>query len=219
MSTAAAAVTVDRGQTIFTSVAGLSRVTLATSSHVVALHDVSLELPRGRVTAVVSPRDGAAGTVADVLVGRYRPRWGEVHRPERLAEVRRRLGRARRGRSAGDELLAHSRGPADAAWVARLADELGLQAVESSSSWQEVDAQRVRWGFAVSLVAQPDLVVADDLSGGYLRAAGHCLLEQLGALVRDSRSAMLVTAGDLAVADAVDHVVVLERGRVVEGPA
>ena len=199
-------------------VARLSGVTATTSSNAVALHDVSLAVPRGRVTAVVSPRDGAAGVVVDVLAGRCRPRWGDVDRPGSLVEARRMLGRPR-GRTVREDLLAQrlvGDDPSDVDWVEQVATALRLREDEGDRSWQDAEAQRVRWGFARSLVAKPDLLVADDLSGGYLRAAGDGLLEQLGALVRDSRTAVLVATSDLTVADAVDQVVVLDRGRVVE---
>jgi putative ABC transport system ATP-binding protein len=199
-------------------VARLSGVTATTSSNAVALHDVSLAVPRGRVTAVVSPRDGAAGVVVDVLAGRSRPRWGDVERPGSLVEARRMLGRPR-GRSVRADLLAQRQvgdDQTDVDWVDQVATALRLRDAEGHRSWQDAEAQRVRWGFARSLVAQPDLLVADDLSGGYLRAAGDGLLEQLGVLVRDSRTAVLVATADLTVADVVDRVVVLDRGHMVE---
>ena len=213
---------VDLGDpTYFDEVARLSGVTATTSSNAVALHDVSLAVPRGRVTAVVSPRDGAAGVVVDVLAGRCRPRWGDVDRPGSVVEARRMLGRPR-GRTVRDDLLAQRRvgdEPADIDWVEQVATALRLRQAEGARSWQDAEAQRVRWGFARSLVAQPDLLIADDLSGGYLRAAGDGLLAQLGELVHDSRTAVLVATSDLTVADTVDRVVVLDRGRVVEASA
>ena len=213
---------VDLGDpTYFDEVARLSGVTATTSSNAVALHDVSLAVPRGRVTAVVSPRDGAAGVVVDVLAGRCRPRWGDVDRPGSVVEARRMLGRPR-GRTVRDDLLAQRRSATSrptSTGSSRWRRRCAFARPRAARSWQDAEAQRVRWGFARSLVAQPDLLIADDLSGGYLRAAGDGLLAQLGELVHDSRTAVLVATSDLTVADAVDRVVVLDRGRVVEASA
>jgi len=224
MSTAAAAVDLTDSSDATTvtvvsaDVAELCDVTLGMPSYGVSLYDVSMRVPRGQVTAVVSPRDGAAGTVVDLLAGRAQARWGVVHRVGTVAEVRRLVGLTR-GRTVRDTLIEmrHDAGlEADPGWVGSLARTLALREAEGARGPRDVDAQRVRWGLARALVAQPDLVVVDDLTGGYLRAAGEGVLEQLGVLARASDTAVLVATGDPAVADAVGHVVVLERGRVVE---
>lgn len=202
------------------------------------LHDLSLELRRGEVTAVLSRHDPSAGTVLDLLAGRAFPAWGSVQlvgeELTRLSAVDLRSARLRHvGRvwpSYGVQpkltvrqnlrVARHRTGlPDDDAWVDRVVEALGLPGMLGYSVVGSVDHRRLRWAVARSVVTKPSVVLVDDVTAPARPEEQAVLAEALQTAARQLRVAVVVGTRDPQTASYADRVVRLQGGRVVDDTA
>ena len=80
--------------------------------------------------------------------------------------------------------------------------------------------QRQRIMIAMAMVQEPQLLIADEPTTALDHAVAHEILALLRDLQRETSMAMLFISHDLdAVATVADHIVVLQKGRVVESAA
>jgi ABC-2 type transport system ATP-binding protein len=192
----------------------------------VAVEDLSFSLDAGTVTGFLGPNGAGKTTTLRLLLGLARPTSGEAlvfgRRYRELDQPARRAGAVLEsndfhpGRSGGD----HLRAIALAADIppSRVDEVLELVELEANGDRQVKTyslGMRQRLGLAAALLGDPELLVLDEPTNGLDPAGVHWLRSFLRSFAERGRT-VLVSSHLLAeVAQAVDHVMILDRGRLV----
>jgi putative ABC transport system ATP-binding protein len=219
----------------------VSRAVDATKVHgsgetaVVALDDVTVEVPAGRFTAVMGPSGSGKSTLLHCLAGLDRLTEGRVF----LGDVElgtlsdRELTRLRRTGigfvfqtfnlvptlTARENIvlpLTLARLRPDPAWcdqvvaTVRLADRLAHRPSELSGGQQQ------RVAMARALVSRPAIVFADEPTGNLDSRSGAEVLELLRRAVDETEQTVVMVTHDPVAAAHADAVVFLADGRVVD---
>jgi ABC-2 type transport system ATP-binding protein len=193
---------------------------------IVAVDELTFSLHPGTVTGFLGPNGAGKTTTLRLLLGLAEPTAGEVlvfgHRYRELDHPARRVGAVLEsndfhpGRSGRDHLR-----------VLALAAEIPSSRVEEVLELVELDSaadRRVktyslgmhqRLGLAAALLGDPELLVLDEPANGLDPAGVHWLRRFLRLFAEQGRT-VLVSSHMLAeVAQTVDRVVILNRGRRV----
>jgi ABC-2 type transport system ATP-binding protein len=193
---------------------------------VVAVEDLTFSLGAGTVTGFLGPNGAGKTTTLRLLLGLARPTAGEAlvfgRRYHELDSPARRVGAVLEssdfhpGRSGRD----HLRELALAAEIPQSRVEQVLELVEL----EPVAARRVktyslgmrqRLGLAGALLGDPELLILDEPANGLDPAGVHWLRGFLRGFAEQTR-AVLVSSHVLAeVAQTVDQVVIINRGRLL----
>lgn len=197
---------------------------VVTFGHVRALDGLTLDLPRGEVTALLGPNGAGKSTTVAVLAGLVRPDSGTAMALGSRAGSA--AARARTGVMLQEGgLPTGARGPELVRHIARLRggptsagpviDRLGIAGFARTTVRRMSGGQRRRVALACALVASPDLVMLDEPSAG-LDPEGR---EQVWSIVDEVRArgaTLLLSTHDLAEAETLgDRVAIVHRGRVV----
>jgi ABC-2 type transport system ATP-binding protein len=197
---------------------------------VVAVDDVSFTLQRGTVTGFLGPNGAGKTTTLRLLLGLSAPTSGEALVFGRsYRDLERPIGRVgavlestdfHPGRSGRDHLRALA---LSAGLPATRVDEV-LSLVElSDASGRRVSGyslgMRQRLGLAAALLGDPELLILDEPANGLDPVGVHWLRSFLRRLADEGRT-VLVSSHLLAeVEQTVDHVLIIDHGRVVaRGP-
>lgn len=219
------------------TVENLSKSFRSSTGAVVALDDVTLDVPAGVIAGVVGPKGAGKSTLTRVLALRERPDSG-TFRLDGLntATLDQRSLRAARSRigvvPAGDSLLpqrtaagnialpleqAGMDGPRRREKVGKLLDLIGLTNQAATYPGQLTPGQRQRVAIARALVGEPAVVLADDPTGELDATGAAGVLAVLDRARAELGATVLVVTPDTNVVRKIaDDVAVLERGRVVE---
>ncbi len=195
---------------------------------VVAVDQVSFEVPGGAIVALIGPNGAGKTTVIDALSGfcAYR---GTVElggarldglRPYR--RIRSGLGRTFQGIELWNELTVSENvlvGPGAAHRsddeVAELFSLLRLDALADRPAGELSQGQRQLVSIARSLVAQPRVVLLDEPAAGLDSTESQWLADRLRT-VRDSGTTIVLVDHDMnLVLSLCDHVEVLDVGRII----
>lgn len=193
---------------------------------VVAVDELTFSLERGAVTGFLGPNGAGKTTTLRVLLGLAGPDAGEAlvfgHRYEELEQPMRRVGAVLEsndfhpGRSGRD----HLRVLALAAEIPQTRADEVLDLVElGPAARRRVRTyslgMRQRLGLAGALLGDPELLVLDEPANGLDPAGVHWLRTFLRGFTDRGRT-VLVSSHVLAeVAQTVDRVVIINRGRLV----
>jgi len=208
------------------------------------LHDVSVDLPRGRTVAVVGESGSGKSTLARVITGLLPPSKGSVlfngqplppalkNRPKDL--LRRlqmiyqmpdtALNPRRRVRDIIGRPLQHHRGLTGAARDKRVVELLEM--IELDRRFMDrlpselSGGQKQRVCIARALAVEPDLIICDEVTSALDQIVAEGILKLLLRLQKELDVSYLYITHDLATVKAIaDWVVVMHQGRVVQqGP-
>jgi D-methionine transport system ATP-binding protein len=222
---------------IVITVENLTKTFRSATGSVLALDDVTLDVPAGVVAGVVGPAGSGKSTLARLLSLRERPDSGTVRldglNTGGLDERRLRAARARIGVvPAGGSLLtqrtaagnialpleqAGMDGPRRRERVGTLLDLIGLTDKAATYPQDLSPGQRQRVAIARALVGEPAVVLADDPTAGLDQNGAATVLAVLDRARAELGTAVLLTTQDAAVARKIaDEVTLLDHGRAVE---
>jgi ABC-2 type transport system ATP-binding protein len=193
---------------------------------VTAVDDVSFTVARGRVTGFLGPNGAGKTTTLRMILGLIRPDSGTAlicgKRYARLASPARTVGAlldaaaAHPGRSGRDHLrvLAAQAG-IPAARARQVIERVGLADAARQRAGQYSLGMRQRLGLAAALLGDPEILVLDEPGNGLDPGGIRWLRDLLRSLAGEGRT-VLVSSHLLAeVAQTVDDVVVISRGRTI----
>jgi len=195
----------------------------------VALHDVSLTVPKGSFFALLGPNGAGKSTLINILADTVRSSGGSVQLLGRELFVERSWCKRHIGvvpqEVAFDpfftprEVLAFTSGlygcKPDFVWIDELLSRLELSAHVNKNTRQLSGGMRRRLLVAQALVHRPDLVILDEPTAG----VDVELRRRLWAFMRELNAAgttILLTTHYLDEAEELcDHVAIIDQGRVV----
>jgi ATP-binding cassette, subfamily B, bacterial MsbA len=200
-----------------------------------ALTDVSFRVPRGGMVAIVGASGAGKSTLLDLLLGFQRPQLGEIFVDDvALGEYD--VSSWRAGLAVVDQdpyvfddtvsaNLRYGRPSASESEIteaARLAcaDEFiralpgGYEAIIGERGTQLSGGQRQRIALARALLRKPDILILDEATNALDVATERAFQEALAAFAK--QRTVIIVAHRLTSIEQVDHVVVLDCGRVVE---
>jgi peptide/nickel transport system ATP-binding protein len=208
------------------------------------LHDIGLDVPRGRTVAVVGESGSGKSTLARVITGLLPPAGGEIAfdgRPlppalaGRTKDLLRRmqmiyqspdtsLNPRRRVRDILGRPLEHHLGMSGAARDRR-AVEL-LEMIELDEQFMDrlpgelSGGQKQRVCIARALATNPDLIICDEVTSALDQVVAEGILKLLLRLQKKLGVSYLYITHDLATVKAIaDWIVVMHQGRIVQqGP-
>ncbi len=194
---------------------------------VIAVDDLTFSIRAGTITGFLGPNGAGKTTTLRLLLGLAEPTGGEAlvlgRRYRELDQPARRAGAVLESRD-----FDPGRSGADHLRVLALAAELPPSRVNEVLELVELAAKdasrrvktyslgmRQRLGLAAALLGDPELLVLDEPSNGLDPAGVHWLRSFLRSFAAGGRT-VLVSSHVLAeVAQAVDHVMIIDRGRLV----
>jgi ABC-2 type transport system ATP-binding protein len=193
---------------------------------VVAVEDLSFSLSPGTVTGFLGPNGAGKTTTLRLLLGLAEPTAGQAlvfgRRFRDLEKPARSVGAvlesndfhpARSGRD-------HLRVLAIAAGLPRARVDEVLELVELSAAARRPVrtyslGMRQRLGLAAALLGEPALLVLDEPANGLDPAGMHWLRRFLRAFAADGGTVLVSSHGLAELAQTVDALVIIDRGRLV----
>jgi putative ABC transport system ATP-binding protein len=200
-----------------------------------ALRGASLGVREGEIVAVMGPSGSGKSTLLHCLAGILVPEQGEVwfggQRLDTLSDERRsslrrdRFGFVFQSGQLVPELTAEQnvalplllsgtrRGPAVAAartWF----PTLGLDGLEHRRSGELSGGQAQRVALARGLVAEPEILFADEPTGSLDSVSGELVMDLLKAAAREHGTTVVLVTHDARVAAYADREVVVRDGKV-----
>jgi ABC-2 type transport system ATP-binding protein len=187
---------------------------------VVALDDVTVEVPAGTVVAVVGGDGAGKTTLLRTLVREVRPAAGTVDAPDKRA-----LGFLPATAGSWASLTVSQnidfvggvyglRGEELAARRAELVAAAGLEAASDRLASQLSGGMRRKLGFCMAIVHRPELLVLDEPSTG-VDPVSRIDLWRLVSEAAAAGSAVVLSTTYLAEAERAGHLVVLDAGTVL----
>lgn len=201
-----------------------------------ALDHASLTIFRGRFTAIMGPSGSGKSTIMHAMAGLDTVDAGSI----RLGDVEL-VGLSERQRTVlrrtriGFVFQAFNLVPAltaaenielplrlagqrvDPAWLAELADTLGVADRLSHRPSELSGGQQQRVAVARALAARPEVVFADEPTGALDSRASQALLAFLRRAAHDFGQTVVMVTHDPAAASHADRVEFLSDGKVVDG--
>ena len=200
-----------------------------------ALRGASLAVRRGEVVAVMGPSGSGKSTLLHCLAGILVPDTGEVwhggQRLDTLSDDRRsalrrdKFGFVFQSGQLVPELTAEEnvalplllsgtrRGPAMAA-ARKWFPALGLDGLGRRRSGELSGGQAQRVALARGLVAEPEVLFADEPTGSLDSVSGELVMDLLTAAVRERGTTVVLVTHDARVAAYADREVIVRDGKV-----
>jgi ABC-2 type transport system ATP-binding protein len=193
---------------------------------VLAVDDLSFTVPQGTITGFLGPNGAGKTTTLRVLLGLVRPTagtatiggvpYGRRDQPLRVVGALLEASGFHPARTARDHLrVVAAAGSMSTARVDEVLGRVGLADAADRRVGGFSLGMRQRLGLATALLGDPSVLVLDEPANGLDPAGIRWLRDLLRGLSREGRT-VLVSSHVLAeVAQTVDHVVIVERGRLV----
>ena len=202
---------------------------------VLALDDVTVDLPAGRFTAVMGPSGSGKSTLMQCVAGldsltSGRAFLGDVElgtlSDSALTELRRsRVGFVFQGFNLIPTLtalenitlpLALAGRKPDEAWLAKVVSTVGLESRLSHRPSELSGGQQQRVAVARALVSRPEVVFADEPTGNLDSRSGGEILAFMRAATDETGQTVVMVTHDPVAASYADQVVFLADGRIVD---
>jgi ABC-2 type transport system ATP-binding protein len=197
---------------------------------ITAVDALSFTVPRGGVTGFLGPNGAGKTTTMRVVLGLAAPTEGEArvlgrryasldHPTARVGALLESTG-FHPGRTGRAHLrIAARSGGLDTGRVEAVLDQVAMREYADRRVGGYSSGMRQRLGFATALLGDPDVLVLDEPGNG-LDPAGVAWLRGFLRAFADAGRSVLVSSHLLAeMAQTVDRLVVIDRGRLVrEGP-
>jgi putative ABC transport system ATP-binding protein len=201
------------------------------------IFDVDIEVARGSLTILMGPSGSGKTTVLtlmgclrDVQEGSARLLGQELNGAGTAAQValRRRLGFIFQAHNLHASLTARQNvrmglevhGPGDEAAYLHAADHmLGLVGLAERLDYLPGNlsgGQKQRVAVARALVANPEVVFADEPTAALDKESGRTVVEMLKALGRERGTTTVMVTHDNRILEMADRIVTLEDGRIVK---
>ena len=202
---------------------------------VTALAGVSLEVPRGQMTAVMGPSGSGKSTLMHCLAGLDTVTSGQIHlddteitglKDKKLTQLRRdRVGFIFQAFNLLPTLnaLENITLPMDIAgrkpdkqWLAQVVDTVGLSDRLKHRPTQLSGGQQQRVAVARALAARPEIIFGDEPTGNLDSRAGAEVLGFLRRSVDELGQTIVIVTHDPVAASYADRVLYLADGRIVD---
>lgn len=191
-----------------------------------AVDGIDLRMPRGQLLALLGPNGAGKTTTVELCEGFLRPDEGSVRvlgrNPYREGRaLKPRIGIMPQGGGAypgvrAEEMLrlvsSCAASPLDSGW---LLDMLGLGGCRRTPFKRLSGGQQQRLSLACAIVGRPELVFLDEPTAGMDPQARRLVWDLLTALRDDGVSVLLTTHLMEEAESLADHVVIIDRGRIV----
>ncbi len=200
-----------------------------------ALRGATVAVAPGEIVAIMGPSGSGKSTLLHCLAGILVPDSGEIHFDGRRVDTMDETGRSTLRRDSfgfvfqfgqlvpeltAEEnvalpLLLDGVGRAEALGRARgWFDRLDLGGLERRRSGELSGGQAQRIALARGLVAEPDVVFADEPTGSLDSLSGEQVMELLVGAARDQGSAVVLVTHEPRVAAYADREIIVRDGRV-----
>ena len=204
-------------------------------AHSAAVKNISLELGRGKILALVGPSGSGKTTIADLLGGLYQPTSGEIRidgaplsdiDSERWAQclgavdqgiemldatIRENILFARAGFQEEELILAAQEANADE-FIRKL--DSGYETLIGPKGYQLSGGQQQRIALARALLGNPEILILDEATSA-LDTESEKLITQTLRIQRENHAILIIAHRLSSVVDA-DEILVLDNGEVVE---
>jgi putative ABC transport system ATP-binding protein len=218
------------------AVSGLSRTYGSTAGEVHALQDVSFEIPRGTIAALVGRSGSGKTTLLNCVGGLDEPTSGTVVvdgvevtalderartalRRDQLAFVFQTFGllpMLSAAENVGLPLRLRGAAPKErAARVAHLLDLVGIGAQAQQRPGELSGGQQQRVAIARALANSPRLLIADEPTGQLDAESGASVMALLQSVVRAEGMTAIISTHDASLQAMADQTVRLADGRLV----
>ncbi len=225
----------DAGSGFVARAIGLSKVYGTGQASVTALDDVSVDLGRGRLTAIMGPSGSGKSTLMHCLAALDSPTSGRIVvdgvdigglKDRALTELRRdRLGFVFQAYNLVPTLSARENitlpvdiagATLDQAWFDTVIDTLGIRDRLSHRPNELSGGQQQRVACARALVSRPAIIFADEPTGNLDSRASAEILRFLRRSVDEFGQSIVMVTHDPAAAAYADRVLFLVDGRIVD---
>ncbi|MBX7192013.1 MAG: ABC transporter ATP-binding protein [Sandaracinaceae bacterium] len=187
---------------------------------------LDLDVEAGTTVGLLGPNGAGKTTTLEMIQGLTTPTAGTVEvlglaQPRDREAIARRIGVALQDTSLPEKLTAHEtlalfrsfydRGPDEAS----LLSDVDLERQAGTLVRALSGGERQRLALACALAGDPELVILDEPTTGLDPEARHRLWDRIEALARGGRTVLLTTHFMDEATRLCDHIVVIDRGKVI----